>query len=262
MEFFFGIFGIGLLLAAVLPIGLVLLVVVVVFSGRDDPDPASRRQEVLYLCAVTFVAAFTLVFATYGVASSLLRLPLEDESSDVFDFTDEESISPDFDENGDVIEPDDEDIVQGEDDDEWRAAIQTGLLALVAAGVLMPHLRRLRSVVDEPTFPATSGRRVYLSYLYATAFTSVAVLLVTVTVAAYSAFSAVAPGLASDSGEGQRSDGVVALGSAMFLIGGAVVVLLLHLREADRWRPRSVTPPSAPPAPEAPPGWGQPPPAT
>lgn len=223
----------------------------------------------LYLCAVTFVAAFTLVFATYGVASSLLRLPLEDESSDVFDFGDGTTDITWFDEDGDVVEPDEEEAGRGEDDDEWRAAIQTGLLALVAAAVLVPHLRRLRSVVDEPTFPGTSGRRVYLSYLYATAFTAVAVLLVTVTVAAYSAFSAVAPGLASDTGEGQRSDGVVALGSALFLIGGAAVVLLLHLREADRWRPRSTVSTASPPQPQpqptapggppAPPGWGRPP---
>ena len=81
MDDFFGA-GIALfILALTLPIGLVVLGVVIVFSGRGEADPGDRRVATLYLSAVSFVAAFTLVFALYGVASSLLRRPLETESS-------------------------------------------------------------------------------------------------------------------------------------------------------------------------------------
>jgi hypothetical protein len=240
----FELFGVVLLLITVLPVGLILLAVVVVFSGRDDPDPSSRRPETLYLCAASFVATFTLLFAAYGVANAVARMPLDDDRA-TFDFTTPDGSTPERASSG------------GENDDEVRAAVQAGLLALVALAVLVPHVQRLRSVVQEPGFDGSPARRVYIGYLYATSFVAVVLLLATVTVVAYSAFSALAPGVAASDGTGDRSNALVSISSLLVLVGGAGTVLLLHLREAGRWRrPTAATPAFGAVSPQ---GWPPPP---
>ncbi len=245
MDVFFGA-GIALfILALTLPIGLVVLAVVVVFSGRGEADPGDRRVATLYLSAVSFVAAFTLVFALYGVASSLLRLPLETES---FGSTFTE-VGPGFEEEefSDVVEG-------GENDDEWRAAVLSGLVALTAGGLLAFHLPRLRRETNATEFAESSARRVFAGYLYTTCFFAAVILLVAVTAAAYSAFASVAPGVASASGEGQRTDGVVSLVSLLVLVTGLGTLFAFHFREGTRWRggePRMTPPPPPSPPPPA-----------
>jgi hypothetical protein len=58
--------------------------------------------------------------------------------------------------------------------------------------------------------------------------------------------------VASASGEGQRTDGVVSLVSLLVLVTGLGTLFALHFREGMRWRdgePR-MTPPPGPPPPQ------------
>src|SRR5207302_1522420 len=70
----FAFIGLG---AGIVPLGLIILLIVAVTGGRNEPDPEGERPAALYYAGVMFVALFTLLFAVFTVVASLLNLTVD-----------------------------------------------------------------------------------------------------------------------------------------------------------------------------------------
>jgi len=231
-------FGIGLL-----PIGFLLLIIVAVTGGRNEPDPDGERPAALYYAGVMYVAVFAVLFAVFTVVASLLNLTTDESgfrsassySVTVGDnesgFTTSRPIRP-----GNVLIH-----TSGEDDADYAAALRGVTIAIVAAGVYLFHDQRRRQ-----QRVGAVGERVKRTYQYVVSFTAVITAVVAASLALYAIFQVLAPGV---TGAGTRGDGMVQLAQSAFLAAAAGALFLYHLRAAEP--PAAPTPP--PPEPPAPP---------
>jgi hypothetical protein len=72
----FALLGVG---AALVPIGIIVLVILAVVGGRNEPDPAHERPAAVYYALVQFIAVFVVLFSAFAVTTSLLNLTTNDE---------------------------------------------------------------------------------------------------------------------------------------------------------------------------------------
>lgn len=89
----------------------VLVLAIIIFAGRE-PDTTGRRAFAVYLAAVSFVAIFTAVFASFAAVVSLADLIVDGRSEDAA----------------------------------VRGAVQAGLVVAAALVVLVFHARRRREL--------------------------------------------------------------------------------------------------------------------
>ena len=235
------------LLGSVLPLGLLVLLIVAVLSGRYEPDPARERPRAVYLAAASFLGIFTLLGAAFMVISSLLGLTTDSGVS----FAESRSGSansgilrtqpPEFDEDGNVVEDEseaddgpgafdfEETLFDAEsaDNRDIAGAVGGTIVGLIALGIALFHYPKLRGLVRRSIGPAT---RVYTKYLYLVCFIAVVIVLGAGTFALFSLFGVAAPGVADVA---SRSDAARDLASAAVLAVGAALVFLFHWRRAD-----------------------------
>jgi hypothetical protein len=167
----------------VLPIGFLVLAVLVLAGGRGEVDDSGRRTYALYLGVVSFIALFTALVGFTGVVNAVM--------DKVVDEPDEEEVVVD---NDDGIDFDFDTGTGGDENDQIaRDAVQAGLVAVVALGVLAFHLRRRRELVVSADFTGTAAWRVDRAYLYAVCFTAVLIFLFASAIALYAVFRVIAP---------------------------------------------------------------------
>jgi small-conductance mechanosensitive channel len=114
-----------LLVFLIVPLGVLVLAVIILATGRGEPDTTGRRAFAVYLGAVNFVAVFTLVFASFAAVQSLARL---------------------------VVDRADQDAAV-------RGAVQAGLVVAAAVIVLVFHTRRRRQLRADSEFVAGAPAR-------------------------------------------------------------------------------------------------------
>jgi hypothetical protein len=167
----------------VLPIGFLVLAILVLAGGRGEVDDTGRRTYVLYLAVVSFIALFTALVGFTGVVNAVMEKVVDEP---------ERRIDVDEEDLGDLGL--DVDLDGGDENDQIaRAAVQSGLVALVALGVLAFHVRRRRGVVGDASFEGSAAWRVDRAYLYAVCFTAVLIFLFSTAVALYAVFRVIAP---------------------------------------------------------------------
>jgi hypothetical protein len=176
----------------------VLVLAIIIFAGRET-DTTGRRAFAVYVAAVSFVAIFTAVFASYAAAVSLSDLIVDGRSEDAA----------------------------------VRGAVQAGLVTAAALVVLMFHTRRRRElhVADEYEVGAPAWR-IDRAYLYVVCFVAILVALFAFGAGAYGLFRVLAPGVTADglSKHLERQEGVAQLLSLTWL---GLVGLYVFLRS---WR--------------------------
>jgi len=259
-------------LVAVIPLvilALIVFAIVALVTGRRDPDPAGSRPYTIYLVLIIFFSMFTALFALTSMASNIAKIPQSHTSQaqcppQVFcsasGFAPRTGYRP-------VVRVGAYDPSK----QQTAAAIEAALVALVALAVLWWHVRRLRELVQDPTFNHSAGRRTYQVYLHAVSFTAAAIFIFAAAAALYAIFRIAAPGysaqLAVESVE--RDAGVVQLVSAGFLAIASWWIFRYHWRRTQTLRGTSPLPPSeqgqlrwrhiAPPGAPTPPAPGVPP---
>ena len=203
-------------------LGIVVLGIIALSGGRGEPDPAGDRAYSLYLSLVSYVAMFTLLIAVAAIMSTAGET-LVDAKPYVDEFG-----------SGGVLYPE---PAPGGGEERARDAITGGAVALVAALVLLVHRRRSRSFVGGEGFLRSPARRTHVAYLYAVAFTAIAVVLVAGAIALNAGVRAAAPGTVSGGPSGAERDAAITdLFPALTLSLGAGLIYVTHRRAADRLR--------------------------
>jgi hypothetical protein len=262
----------GFELIPLVVIGLIVLVVASVASDRRDPDPTGRRPYSIYLVAVTLIALFALLFSSTAVVSALVQIPLRDEVSyDAFGggVSGGVSVAPQPAQpqpgqpqpptgagpgSGRVgpptnIPPAPIATLHGANREHIRQAIQTALIAIAAAILLLFHARRLRELIHEPGFAEGPARRAYQVYVYVVCFVGVLIVLVAGSLAAFGLVRIIAPGTTGFEGARfERDDGIRQLATNGFLAIAAAAILRWHwLRAAALRTPPAPVPPEPAP---------------
>ena len=197
--------AISLLLTGVVPLGLLVLAIIAVATGRGELDPTGRRGFAIYLAGVLFVTLFVAMFATFGAAEDLTGTIGDDDRDYDYDYDEYEGEI--FDEEGFSVDdafgrPDDRD-----DDQTTRAvgdALEGLLVALPAALVFLWHGRRRRGLLGEADFAGSPAERIDRAFLHATTFTAAIIVVVGVANVLPDLLHLVAPGLTEpgqDAGE-------------------------------------------------------------
>lgn len=178
---------------------LVLVLAIIILAGRE-PDTTGRRAFAVYLAAVSFVAVFTAVFASFAGVVSLADLIIDGRSEDAA----------------------------------VRGAVQAGLVVAAALIVLGFHARRRRELqrTDEYDRGAPPWR-IDRAYLYTVCFVAILVALFALGVGAYGLFRVLAPGVTADelSRHLERQEGVAQLISLTWLGLAGLFVFLRAWRE-------------------------------
>jgi hypothetical protein len=235
-------------------VGVLLLAVIILATGRGEPDPKGRRAFAVYVSAVSFIALFTVVLATFAAVTSLASLVRDDTSfvleEDAFDGDGGVIIGPggeplfgdgSFNDGGSFESPDREDAVA-------RETVQALLIAVFAGLVLLFHERRRRELRDEEGFAGSAAWRVDRAYLWTVCFAAVLIALFAGANAVYEVFRAAAPGVTSDVGDDEvvREMAASAFLSAGYLAIVAGLVFWFHWRQGDDSRPQPAEPELAP----------------
>lgn len=214
------------ILAPLTILGVVVLAILAL-SGRSEPDARGDRAYVLYLSLVSFIALFTALFALVSLGSTATHALLDGGGGggcvDPYDpacIGNPSGFEPEF--GGEM---------------RTRDVLNAMGVVLAAGGVLLFHRRRSQQLVREPGFIGSSGARTFTAYLYAVAFTAVAILLGAAAVGLPALVRAIAPGLTALSESSTERDAALTdLVPALVAAGGAAVMYVLHWRAAERMR--------------------------
>jgi hypothetical protein len=282
MELFFGGFASLVIYLAVVPLGLIVLGIAIVVSGRREPDPTGSRATAIYLAAICFLALFTVLISVTGAVGSLSSLIVPDEAQEVDCGELESGGIPDFDtfdefEDLQVCQEGDQASV---DDAAVRSTVQAVLVGLPALAALIFHWRRRRQLTETPDFEETPGGRADRAYLYVVCFFAAVIAVGAISGVLYDLFRLVAPGVSSPDGDGEfvRHEAFANLLTLLVLTVGALAIFSAHwsrvsgepgIREwlANRrsagpppssgepspYAPPTVPPPTLPPPPTTPP---------
>ena len=235
MDLFLGGLAGLFVFMAVLPLGLIVLGLAVVFNGRRDADPTGRRPTAIYLGVVCFVALFTVLFASTAAVGRLASLIVpEDAREDRLTSFVEDGVDgywieagPDYvGPRGHPRRPDAPDP----DDVAVRDTVRAGLVALPAAAVLAFHWRRRRRLLDEPDFADSAAWRADRVYLYLVCLVAAGAATFASATLVFDAFRIAAPDITSAAGERpfEREQALADLLAMAVLTAGSVVIFFSH----------------------------------
>jgi hypothetical protein len=213
----------GLLYVILAPLAVlgVVVLAILALSGRSDPDSRGDRPYVLYLSLVSYVALFTALFALVDLATIAMDGILGAGAEPHYPY----------------IGPGSEPALDVDTELRIRNVLNAGALALASGAVLLFHQSRSRRLVHEQGFAGSSGARTFTAYLYAVAFTSMAVLLVAAALSVPALVRTVAPGLtALGDSTSEREAALSDLVPALVAGAGAGVIYAIHWRAANRLR--------------------------
>ena len=221
-------------------LGLIILAVANA-SGRQEPDPTGRRPYAIYLVSVTLVALLVLLFSATALVSELTAMALDAGRPHPSEALTQEGTG--------IAQPQPVPVEPFNPSEERiRGAILAGLIALVAALVLLFHAKRLRALVNESGFGEGPARRAYQVYLYTVCFVSVLTVMVAGVVTAFGLVRIIAPGATGldVSQEFERDEGIKQFVIGTYLVAAATGIFAFHWRRASAFR----TPPPEEPRPE------------
>ncbi|HVM41330.1 MAG TPA: hypothetical protein VM618_11205 [Acidimicrobiia bacterium] len=262
---FSGFFGLAIVLGVGI-LGVIVLAIVAIVSGRGEPDPDARRTPALYATVLAFLSLFTLLIAGVATAQSLLEAAIVEDPAGSFEAF-PEPIFPD----GDGFEFDEppsfDDIDTADADDaRYASAVQSGLIALAAGAVFLFHRRLFDG--RAPGAMKDAAWRVFQAYGYAVCFVAVLIVLFGAAGSLYGLFRIIAPGVTAGFLEAsvERREGLVTFLSAGLLALGAAAIFRANWEGETpslrlRRGPGAGTPPPAPGEPAGAPTTGGPPPA-
>lgn len=225
MDALFLLSGFSFVLPVILVFGLVI-----VLALRNDGDTEGRRPYAIYLAMASYVALFTLLFASFFAVNAVVEVVSNEDTTTSDRFEDEFEPIPDdgFGFGEEFPIDDDLDLVdrRSADDDAWNDVALSVIVAAVAAIILRFHQPLLGSL-GRPPYDGTPHWRVVQAHRLVVCFTAVVTVLVTGTIALYGVFQAAAPGV---SDVGDRGDAAANIVRAGYLGVAAYLVFAWHWR--------------------------------
>lgn len=198
-----------------LPFLILAVFLLLVISGKSEPDPLHERPRAIYLAALSYIAALILMSAGFFLVTGLVGFT-GDGSSQTISISGGGSSSN----GGSFTTYDDYKVTRNHDSD--VAGIVGGLIAgAIAVGLLAFNTPKLR---DYEQTPETPGARVYARYLYLVCFAATLVGLAAIGAAVYQLIAAIAP---DTLGNGSTGDSMRNVASSL---GFALVPGFLFLR--------------------------------
>jgi hypothetical protein len=220
-------------LGPILVLGVIVLAIGALATGRGDSDPDGRRPYALYLAGVAFIALLVSLGA-FGVISSA-------------------TVDAVHNDDGASLTTSGDDVFASSSSSSKDERTRTAVAGLITLGLALPlawwHQDRLRRLTNEPAVVGTAAWRTGQAYRYSVCFVTVLVALGAAATTGYAVFSAIAPGI---SGIGKRSNGVADAITAILVGGAAAALFVLHWRQAQQSapvRPSVAGPPPVPPEP-------------
>lgn len=248
MDAFFLLSGFSFVLPIILVFGLII-----VLALRNDGDVEGRRPYAIYLAMTSYVALFTLLFASFIAVNAVVEVVTNEESGSrsQFEEVDFQDQFPegDFGFDEELGFQDDRDLVDrpGADDKAWNDFAIAVIVSAVAAAILWFHHPLLRAM-GRPPYDGTPHWRVVQAHRLVVCFTAVVTVLIAAAVALYGVFQAAAPGVTD---VGDRGNATANIARAAYLAVAAAVIFAWH------WQAPGTRP--ATPVAE---GWAAPPPAS
>jgi hypothetical protein len=250
--------GLGLGLAALVPVALigVIVLAIVALAGGREPDPTGTRQRAVYLGLVSFVSLFVMAIAVVAVAGSLAGLighQGEVMSGSISgEVSSDPGSSPTFTSESSLD-------TSGKTDRAVTGAVEGASVFVAALGVFAFHRRRLGAIIDSPGFAASPARRAVAAFMYAVCFVAAIAALVGVAIGLQALFRVAAPGVTAPDFGDERAEGArqLLIGAVVAVVG--VTLFLWHWRKPEEWDAQA--PPPVEPPPVEPPPVEPPPPA-
>lgn len=237
-----GILAIISLVLVSLPLIIGGVFVILVVSNRADPDPTGRRPAVVYSYALSFIALFVTLFATFDVVVNLVTLIGSHRTATDGGFSGIGSLSGSITTSGS----------QHPIGDAAARGIVIGLLlALVAGAAYLIHVRTADRATDGLA-PVDPPGRVRSSYIAAVSFVCVLIVVIALVIASYQIFRIIAPGVFNPGGDGSRVAAFRTMLPLVYLALASGWLLRRHLRQVPpESRPMFGWPPGGRPDPAA-----------
>lgn len=243
-----------LALSAFLP-ALLVVVVVLLLTGRNEPDPQRERPYAVYLFSVTFLALAVAVFAASRAAGAFVGAVLKPEPRSFTQILEQQSdaSSPSSEEApppsvvlGVTSQPDGTDA-----SNRWtREALQALLVGLPAVWVLWFHRGRIPGLLADAGASAPAIERLHETFLHTVCFAAVVTAMVAVPLAGWGLVRWGWPSLTSPPGApDEGAHGLVQLAANGVLAAGALIAARVHWLDAGHGADDGVEPGEAGPTP-------------
>lgn len=167
-EGFGSVFLLGMLLTGVVPLGLLVLAIIAVATGRGEEDTTGRRGFAIYLAGVLFITLFFSLFAVFLATESATEAVGDPPGAPYYDY----GFFDDFD-DFDEVPDDDDQVVRALGD-----ATEALLVAAPAVLVFLWHQRRRAALLAEPDFARSPAQRIDQAFLRAAGFVAVLIAVV------------------------------------------------------------------------------------
>lgn len=199
---------------------LVTAAIIILLVGRGDNDADGRQSQLRYYGLVCIVTLFVTLFATFSAVRALTDLVVDHQErvEQLENATTDTSLYGYGSEFLNTVPP--SYTYQQNNDGNYAAAVESGLVALTAGAVFLFHYRRRRALTDG----ADRGGRVERAYLLGVCFIAVLLAAYASARAAYGIFEIAAPGIATGRGEVGRAEGISHLLSYGLLAGAAFAI--------------------------------------
>jgi hypothetical protein len=216
----------------------VIATIIVLVSGRRDPDSERLRTVTRYVDSVALLSTFVVLFAGYAIVAELSRFIVNSRNrfgsstiDGIIGSASGRSSSGEFRFGPDSFSRSvSNDVI-------WRGVVQAALVLLAAALILAFHRRHRAAIVGGTGFETTAAGRVDAAFRYAVCFVAAFVILFALALGLYGLFEAIAPGVASSGGGStQRERGLATAISLLALGVGSAVVFRAHWTQ-DMRRP-------------------------
>lgn len=195
-------------------------VVIVILLVRADGDGDGRQSQVRYYSLVCVVTLFVTLFATFSAVRALTDLVVDHQDRvEQLDQAANDTSGYGYGSDALTTVPPAY-AYQADNDGNYAAVVESGLVALTAGAVFVFHYRRRRALTDG----ADGGGRVERAYLLGVCFIAVLLAAYASARAAFGIFEIAAPGIATGRGEVGRAEGISHLLSYGLLAGAAFAI--------------------------------------
>lgn len=243
----YGFGGLELVVMPLALVGVVLLGIVALAGGRNEPDPTGQRARAMYVSLVSFVAIFMLLFAIGTAATALANMAFAGSERTVDCAAD--PFQPECVNGIGSFDLEDSSSEEAVDAGRTRDALNAAAVGAAALGVLFWHRSRTREMLDDPSFEGSPGERTYRAYLYAVAFVAVVVLLIAAASAAFGLIRWVAAdSVTAGSTDAEQDGGLVQLVTSLVTGGAAAYLYVTHWKGIGGPGPRKREPEPEPAA--------------
>jgi hypothetical protein len=206
------------------PVSLVVAIVAVLFAGKRDEDSESALIRSRYFAAIGLLTVFVSVFAAYTAVQALTDLLVDHE--DRVESTGNRGVDGEL-SIAEVYEGAPPYVDELDDDENYRVAVESGVLAITLAVAFALHVRARRSFwPDDETTTDGVIARVRITAMYGASFVAALTAALAGASMLFGVFQFAAPEVVgATNAEVGRAEGIAALVAAAILLAAMVALI-------------------------------------